>query len=294
MLPQWLLWAMLAVLCWGLWAITSKLIGNALSAGQSQALSTIGLVPIIAILAFTKSKTSEHNRRGIIIGFLSGVLVCLGNIAYYHALNLGGKAATVVSITALYPLITALLAMLLLKERLNEFQIFGIGLSIASMVIFNIYSTEGWASGWLVYAMIPVVLWGVGGLLQKISTNHISGELSTLWFLVAFVPVAFVLLIAEPLKQPIEMRVWMLASALGFFFGLGNLAILLAFAREGKASVIAPLAGLYPVVSIPIAILFLGEKVSGREWLGIGLALTAVVALAWEGKKIEKAEVVPL
>src|SRR6185436_627174 len=213
---QWLLWAMLAVLCWGLWAITSKLIGNALSAGQSQALSTIGLVPIIAILAFTKSKTSESNRRrGIIIGFLSGVLVCLGNIAYYHALNLGGKAATVVSITALYPLITALLAMLLLKERLNEFQIFGIGLSIASMVIFNIYSTEGWASGWLVYAMIPVVLWGVGGLLQKISTNHISGELSTLWFLVAFVPVAFVLLIAEPLKHPIEMRVWMLASALG-------------------------------------------------------------------------------
>src|SRR6185503_17605900 len=110
---------------------------------------------------------------------------------------------------------------------------------------------------------------GVGGLLQKISTNHISGELSTLWFLVAFVPVAFVLLMAEPLKQPIEMRVWMLASALGFLFGLGNLAILLAFAREGKASVIAPLAGLYPVVSIPIAILFLGEKVSGREWLGI-------------------------
>ena len=46
---------------------------------------------------------------------------------------------------------------------------------------------------------------------------------------------------------------------------------------------IAPLAGLYPLVSIPVAIVFLGEKVTGREWAGIAIALTAVVALAWEG-----------
>ena len=48
-LPQWLIWAVLAVVCWGLWAITSKLIGEALTAGQSQALSTLGILPVIAI-----------------------------------------------------------------------------------------------------------------------------------------------------------------------------------------------------------------------------------------------------
>ena len=52
--------------------------------------------------------------------------------------------------------------------------------------------------------------------------------------------------------------------------------------RLGKASIIAPLASLYPLVSVPIAITFLGEKISGRETVGIVIALVSVVALAWE------------
>ena len=70
--------------------------------------------------------------------------------------------------------------------------------------------------------------------------------------------------------------------ALGLFFSLGNFAILLAFASAGKASIIAPLAGLYPLVSVPIAILFLGEKIGLRETAGIALALASVAALSFE------------
>ncbi len=281
----WLLWALLAVLCWGLWAVTSKLIGEALTAGQSQALSTIGLLPVLGLLVRGRRTSGQDGAgSGPWIAFAAGALVCLGNIAYYHALNLGGKAATVVSITALYPLVTILLAIRILKEHLHRFQAAGILLSIVSIAIFNIYSVEGFYTGWLAFALIPVALWGIGGFLQKVSTMSISGERSTRWFLLAFVPVAAVLLLIEPLKGMPSLRTWLLAAALGFFFGLGNFAILLAFARAGKASIIAPLAALYPLVSIPIAILFLGEKVSSREWIGIAIALIAVVALAWEGE----------
>jgi transporter family protein len=292
MLPQWFFWTLLAILCWGLWALTSKLIGNALTAAQSQALSTLGTIPVLLILSLSKSNIpSKTTKRGAAIGFGAGVLVCLGNIAYYYALNIGGKAATIISVTALYPLVTILLALVFLEEHLNQFQLFGIALSLASILAFNINGVHGWLSGWLLYAIIPVVLWGFAGLLQKISTNFISGELSTLWFLVAFIPVAVILIATEPLKQKILLRDWLLATALGFLFSLGNLALLLAFARQGKASIITPLAGLYPLVSIPIAILFLGEKITTREWVGIALALSAVVALASEGKP--KTEFVP-
>ena len=40
-IPLWFLWALLAVVCWGLWAITSKLIGGSLTAAQSQALAEL-------------------------------------------------------------------------------------------------------------------------------------------------------------------------------------------------------------------------------------------------------------
>jgi drug/metabolite transporter (DMT)-like permease len=74
--------------------------------------------------------------------------------------------------------------------------------------------------------------------------------------------------------------------AVGFTLALGNLTILLACAAGGKASVVAPLSGLYPIVSIPIAIFWLGDKVAGRQWLGIALALVAVVLLSYQSDSV--------
>ena len=44
---------------------------------------------------------------------------------------------------------------------------------------------------------------------------------------------------------------------------------------------LAPLSGLYPIVSLPIAILVLHESLGGWEKLGIALALAAVVMLSY-------------
>jgi transporter family protein len=132
------------------------------------------------------------------------------------------------------------------------------------------------------YALIPIVLWGASGFLQKLSTNHISGELSTLWFLGAFIPFGVIFLLQAPLPAHITATTWLLVIAQGFFLALGNLAVLAAFADQGKASIVTPLAALYPLVSVPIAIGFLGERVDTREAVGIVLALVSVVMLSRE------------
>lgn len=282
-MPRWFLWTLLALLCWGIWAITSKLIGDALSAAASQALSTIGLLPVAVALGFSKRLSVTGNRRrGALFAFAAGALACAGNVAYYRALQVGDKAATVVALTGLYPLITVVLAIILLRERLNRVQFTGIVLSLAALYLFNVQAEQGLLSRWLLLALVPIALWGTAGLLQKLATNHISGELSTLWFLAAFVPVAGLILFQQPLPTEITARTWLLVTALGFTFGLGNLGILAALASHGKASVIVPLSGLYPLVSIPIAIVALGEKIGLRETIGIALALLAVVALSRE------------
>ena len=282
-MPRWLFFTLIAILSWGLWAVISKLIGDAVTAAQSQALSTLGLIPVMLALGCSKRLSATgHARRGAWNAFLAGALTCVGNIAYYHALNASGKAATVVPLTALYPLVTIVLAVVWLKERLNRIQLVGLVLSLGAIYLFNVTSVEGVMNRWLMFSLIPVTLWGVSGLLQKISTNDISGELSALWFLAAFVPVAGVLLFLQPLDKPVSGKTWLLVAALGFFFSIGNFALLAAFASQGKASIIAPLAGLYPVVSVPIAILLFGERPGARETAGIIVALVSVAALAWE------------
>jgi uncharacterized membrane protein len=292
-MPRWLLYTLLAVICWGVWALLGKVIGDALSPALTQALSTIGLLPIMLVLwRFQKSSKEAHQRgsstKGKLFALGAGVITCLGNISYYDVLNRGAKASMVVPLTALYPLVTVLLALVVLKEHLNLIQGLGIALSLVAIYLFNVQQEEGFLSVWLLLALIPIALWGIAGLLQKLATNHISGESATLWFLLAFVPVATGILVLAHWPALVSGRTWLLVAALGFTFALGNLGLLAAFASNGKASIIAPLAGLYPLVSIPIAIIALHERIGFREGTGIVLALISVIALSRETPVEEK------
>ncbi len=280
-MARWVFWMLLTLLSWGIWAVLSRLIGGDVSPAQSQAMSTLGLAPIIVALAAIKApKTPGRRRLGVLLAFGAGVVSCLGNIAYYAALG-DAKAATIVPLTALYPAVTILLAVPLLSERVSQIQWVGMGLSLIAIVLFNAPGEQHGISLWMLAALIAVVLWGVASLMQKASTSHLSGTQSALWFLMAFLPIGVGVIPLDPLPSAVATETWALAAALGFTLGCGNLTILLAYAAGGKAAVIAPLSGLYPIVSIPIAILGFGERIGARESVGIALALTAVVMLAY-------------
>ena len=286
MMTPWLLWTLLAVLSWGIWAVLAKWLGDALTAEQSQAVSTLGLIPILVPLAWSSAASLRAaSRKGLLLAFLGGAITCLGNIAYYSAIARGEKVATVASITAISPLVTVLLAVLLLRERLNRVQLCGMALSFVAIWLFNIRNERGLLSGTLVYALLPILLWGSSGFLQKLATNHLSGEVAALVYLGAFVPVGIFFALRSPWPDVIAPRVWGIASALGFFIAFGNFAVLAAFARGGKAAVIAPLSNLYPVIAVPVAVLFLREQVGAREFAAIAAALASVAALSWETQR---------
>src|SRR5881296_5750 len=54
LMPRWFLWTLVALFSWGVWAVVSKLIGDALSAAHSQALSTLGLLPVMVALGCSR------------------------------------------------------------------------------------------------------------------------------------------------------------------------------------------------------------------------------------------------
>jgi len=278
---------LLTVITWGVWAVLPKLIGSDLtSPAHVQAASTLGIIPVIIMLWMMKDIPTSGGRRqrGVLLALGSGIVSCLANIAYFDVLGRGAEASAVIPVTALYPAVTVLLAIPILKERLWPTQLAGIGLSIVAIYLFNVADEAGIVSPWLHIAMIAIFLWGLCGLLQKMSTEHISARLSAIWFLLSFFPIAAFILLRDPLPPGISIRSWLVAVAVGFTLALGNFTILMAFASGGKASIIAPMAGLYQLVSIPIAVLVFGDELGWRQVAGIACAALAVVMLSYQSQ----------
>ncbi len=132
---------------------------------------------------------------------------------------------------------------------------------------------------WLPYAVITLVSWGVVGLLQKLSTNYISAESSLIWLVVGF-------LLLEPLLYPggalFHYSGWNLAWALlsGVLNALGAWALFAALKNGGKASIVAPLTALYPLVVIILVPFILHETITKLQVVGVVCALIAVILLS--------------
>lgn len=282
----WFVWTLLTVLAWGVWAVLNRLLADAIaSPAHGQLASTIGILPVlIALYAMPDAPATGDRRLGILLALASGIVSCLGNIANLDLLGRGVKAAAVIPLTALYPVVTILLAVPVLRERVSVLQWLGIAASLLATYLFNVTDETGMLSPWLVFAIGPIVLWGVCGLLQKMATNHVSARLSAIWFLLSFLPVAAATQVFDPLPTGISLATWLLAAAVGLTLALGNLTVLLAFECGGSASVITPMCGLYPLVGIPIAIQVFNEQLKAREWIAIACALAAIVMLSFPSR----------
>lgn len=285
MMPRWVIFTILTMVLWGGWGVLSKPAANALSGWQVQALSTLGLLPVIAVLTFSKNiRAGAAPRRGFWLAFGAGVIGSLGNVAYFQTLAAGGKAAAVTPLTALYPVVTIGLAVVILRERLNRVQAAGAILSLAAVYCFNVGAESAVLTPWLGLALIPIALWGLSALFQKLATTQGSPQLVTAAFLIGELPVALATPAFVSIDWGLPAGTWALLLALGLFLGVGNLTLIFAYGTGGKASVVTPLASLYSLVTIPLAVLLLDERLSMREGAGIALALIAVVGLCWEGR----------
>ena len=281
---SWRGWTLATVVSWGVWGVLAVPLRH-LTAPQSQALSTLGILPIMAALPLSsRIREGQNPARGALCALAAGLVAGLGNLGYYQAVGLGAAASVAVSLTALYPVVTIAIAFIFLRERPGPIQLLGIGTALGAIYLLNVSDAGEMYAPWLVYALAPVVLWGIAGALTKVATDHASAELGGFWFLAAYVPLALVLVVIEPMRWDLPAADWGLVCLLGFTYGFGNLAVLAAYRARGKAAIVTPLAGLYPMLTIPLAISLFGEQVITRQWLGIGLALLAFIALVQEPK----------
>jgi len=295
--PPWLLSALTAAVCWGIWGVLAKGPGRELSGWMTQILFTFALIPSALVAGFSKQvRVGANKPRGLFWGFVSGLIAAAGNIFFYLALEAGADTSIAVPLTNVYPLVTIVIAYFWFSERLNRIQAAGILIAVAAIVLLSgeaknlgdpaaIIRRIG-LTPWMLYSLGAMVCWGVFSATQKVSTNHVSAEMSYLAWCAAFIPIALWIVATKPLNWNMSAPLVWSGLAAGALNGFGVIAAFAAYRSEGKAAIVTPLAAaVQPLVTIVLAFIFLGERVGAPEAGGIALAILAAVALSFETKK---------
>lgn len=127
----------LAILCWGIWGIVGKL-ATQTNSPQFVNISTNVLYALLSLFLLIpyKNETSainwEFNAMRWII--LTGVVGVGARFFFFIALS-KGPASQTVALTATYPIITAILATIWLKERLSFSQTTGLVFTVVGIYL---------------------------------------------------------------------------------------------------------------------------------------------------------------
>ena len=95
------------------------------------------------------------------------------------------------------------------------------------------------------------------------------------------IPCSLVALYFIDWKLERDIRSILLGSLAGLL-GAGGQLILFQALREGPAYIVFPLISLFPILTIVLSVLFLKETVSMKHWIGIGVALIAILLLSYK------------
>lgn len=135
---------------------------------------------------------------------------------------------------------------------------------------------------WLVFAIITTTFWGVWGAFIELPEK--AGFPATMGYSVwalTMVPCALVALKLIDFRLKYDLRSVLLGSAVGFL-GAGGQLVLFQALRSGPAYLVFPIVSMYPVLTVVLSATLLHERARRRAWIGIGLALPAVVLLSYQ------------
>jgi drug/metabolite transporter (DMT)-like permease len=211
------------------------------------------------------------------LGILAYVLDGTGWILYFASI-MAGPITIVGTLSAAYPALTVLFARMVLGEHLESLQYVAVASVIAGCLGLS-YAPS--ASGnkmtnrrWIPLAFSALVLWASAQTLVKYAYGLPQASDVNL-ALCSTIGGALTLGVFGLLKGrqgSHSLREWAHSFLpMGLLAG-GDLGVIIA-SRYGPNSIVTPITGAYPVVTLAFAALVLKERVMPLQWLCIGAIL---------------------
>lgn len=140
-----LFFAFLAFACWGLWAFTSKMAIDEVGAGNIfgfYVISNVIAPSVYTVLRRLRPRQSGSDKpswTAWAIGAAALAVNVCTIFVFSFALEVG-PASLVVPISSAYPLVTVVLAVLLLHERLRRFHAVALGFILVGLIVIAVNS----------------------------------------------------------------------------------------------------------------------------------------------------------
>lgn len=208
---------------------------------------------------------------------LAGALIYIN----WQVFILGALSGHVIETSLGYfinPIVTVLLGVLVLHERLRPTQWVAIGIAVAAVVVIIVgYGAFPWI------ALTLAASFGVYGLVKKQvgpSVDAVSGlTLETMWL----TPIAAIVLAVVGATQGLTMGAygWQHAALLSLTGVVTAVPLLLfaAGARRASLTTIGLLQFVAPILQFLTGWLVLGEAMPVGRWIGFGLVWVALILL---------------
>ncbi|MHB1015814.1 MAG: EamA family transporter [Desulfurivibrionaceae bacterium] len=135
-MQSWLIPASAALIIYGLWGFFPKLAVSYINPASALIYEIGGAMLVGLASLFWVGFQPETHPKGILFAVLTGVAGMLGTLFFFAAAS-RGKISVVVSMTALYPIITIILAAIFLHEPITVQQVLGMLCAVAAIVLFT-------------------------------------------------------------------------------------------------------------------------------------------------------------
>lgn len=128
---------MVIILFWGLWGFLNKIaVGKIGSQINLWNAITILLITALYLLFSHDLFPLRKDPAGILLAVVAGVFTTLGTIAFFALLS-QKPAGVIITVTALYPIITIILSFIFLHESFTLNKIIGISLALVALIFLN-------------------------------------------------------------------------------------------------------------------------------------------------------------
>jgi len=133
---NWLVASMIALISFGFWGLFTKMAVAHIDYKSALIYQTLGVLVIGVITLGMMEFKPVSNLKGSGYAILTGAAYSIGCLFYFIAAS-KGKIITVVTLTALYPLVTIALAYFLLSESVSIKQCLGIALGLVGIFLMS-------------------------------------------------------------------------------------------------------------------------------------------------------------
>ncbi|WDR06660.1 EamA family transporter [Devosia rhodophyticola] len=142
---------------------------------------------------------------------------------------------------------------------------------------------KAFLDSWQFWALLSAGFAALTAIFAKIGIANINSDFATLIRTVVILTVLAGIVVASGQFQPLESiagKTWLFLVLSGLATGASWLAYFRAL-KIGQAAQVAPVDKLSVVLVALFGVMFLGEKLSLPNWLGVVLIMSGAVLVAW-------------